>query len=51
MFRGWSWGNLGGDFEAKKQTQKKNIYLLTVTVHTAETIRGNRKMAEKRERQ
>jgi hypothetical protein len=38
MCRGWSWGNLGGDFRAKKQTGKKNVYLLIVAVHTVEMI-------------
>jgi hypothetical protein len=38
MGRGWSWGNLGGDFRAKKRTGKKNVYLLTVAVHTVEMV-------------
>jgi hypothetical protein len=40
MCRGWAWSNLGGDFGAEKQTEKKNVYLLTVAVRTVETIMG-----------
>jgi len=29
---------MGGDFGAKKQTEKKNVYLLTVTFRTVGTI-------------
>jgi hypothetical protein len=43
MCGGWSWGNLGGDFGAKKQTGGKKNYLLTVAVHTVEKIKGGQR--------
>jgi len=49
MCRGWFWGNLGGDVRAKKQTEKKNVYLVTVAVNTVEKIMGEyKKRREKR---
>jgi hypothetical protein len=42
---------LGGDVGAKKQTEKKNVYLLTVAVKEWKRLWENRKIAEKRERQ